>query len=126
MGVSLVSGGIVFSPATDDQVLLPIDDIDKPFFIHASQVACMKPPFLENLSRGLLIFIETFHNIWAPADQLADLALRDLPVLIIHHPHFQEGKGRANAGVLSKGVLCFEDRNIGRGLCTAIDIITSV
>src|SRR3990172_1916055 len=115
--------GVDILPAADDHVLPPVHDIDKSFLIPSGKISRMEPTPSESLPCCFLVLIITLHHIGSPTNQLPYCCHGNLPLLLVYNSYFQKRKRRTDAFLLSKGILCIEDRDVRRRLCAAIDII---
>src|SRR5215210_978950 len=90
--------------ATDDQVLLAVDDEEVAVLVHLGHVARAEPALLRD---GLLVRVVTvpvaLHDVVAADHDLADLALWDLVAVVVPHLHLDtldRGADRAGLALL--------------------------
>jgi hypothetical protein len=104
--------------AANDQVLLPVDDVEVAVLVDPGQVTGVEPaPIrlpcpLHGLGGGLGALPVAFHHVRPADDDLADLTLRDLVVFAIHdaHPHVPDGRADRAGLALAAGMVERGDR----------------
>ena len=73
-----------------------IDQIKEAVGIHVADVAGVQPTVAERLGRGLRPLPVTLHYYVAADHELAELAGRDLAIVVVDHSHFDARKGRTD------------------------------
>jgi hypothetical protein len=71
------SDGINILSAAYDDILFPVNEVNKPFLIHTSHISGEKPAFPQHGGGGFGIVVVAFHDAGAPDDQFAHLSLWD-------------------------------------------------
>src|SRR4029077_11984989 len=80
--------------AADDQVLLPVHDVEVAVLVHPGQVTGVEPAVADRLGGRLGAMPVTLHHVRPADDDLAHLTQRDLVVVVVHdaHPHVPDGR----------------------------------
>ena len=82
----------ILGPA-DDHVLLPVYDIEKPFFILPHQIGGVKPSSPHGLSGGLRILVVLLHYGRSTVNCFTDLSHWDIFIFIVYHSYLDKGEG---------------------------------
>src|SRR5262249_29159864 len=94
-------GGIDVEAARDDHVLLAVEQDDEPVLVDAAHVARLEeqPPVLvvpQELARLVGLLVVALHHDLRPPGQLADLAARQRPALLVEHDDLAAEAGLAH------------------------------
>ena len=75
---SSMSRGIHVHPARDDQVLLPVDEVEEAVLVHVPEIARVHPAVPDRLRRQVGALVVAGHRDRPPADDLPHLARRQI------------------------------------------------
>ena len=90
-------------PAADDQVLGPVAQREVSVGVEAAEVAGVQPAAPQRLGGGLGLVPVAGHHHVAPDHDLADLAGRELAVVVVDDADLDVGAGDADALQASAG-----------------------
>src|SRR5215210_2852925 len=107
--------------AADDQVLLAVDDEEVAVLVHAGHVAGVEPAAAHAVLRGLGPAPVALHDVVAADDDLADLARRQVVVVVVDHLHLDALDRRADRARLALAVGVVE-RGHRRRLAQAVPL----
>src|SRR5205807_5652826 len=107
--------------AANDEVFLPVHDVEVAFLVHAGQVTAVESAVMYRLGGGFGASPVALHHVRPADDDPAHLTLRDPVVFAVHDTHLDVPDGRADrAGLaLAAGVVERGDR---RGFRQAVSL----
>ena len=97
--------------AADDHVFLAVDDEEVAVLVHRGHVAGVEPAALHDLLGGVRAAQVALHDVVAADHDLADLALRDLVVVVVDDLHLDALDRRPDRARLAVAVGVVEGRH---------------
>ena len=109
--------------AADDHFLFAVNNVIESLFIHSRKVSGVQPPVPNGPFGFLRVAVIGLHDVRPPANQLSDLAGRQLFSVVVDDAGVQKRQGFSDRSILAQRVCRSEDRDARRGLGQPVNII---